>query len=171
MERAHKRIARRTPREASRPGRGRRSPKGARKHPSFGRFTSPSSQKRGLRARFVQTATLAQVCRPLRRKVLRSVGRRYRLATVAWVLHDWRGNTFRFVVCRNSIQGTMALQLRVSNHQRQPDDGSSIARSGESAGGGESSARSGRRQSARRTTGRRAFSSVSNHGGGSIEVV
>jgi hypothetical protein len=41
---------------------------------------------------------------------------------VAWVLHDSRGNTFRFVVCRNSIQGAMALQLRVSNHQWQPHD-------------------------------------------------
>jgi hypothetical protein len=96
---------------------------------------------------------------------------RYRLATVAWVLHDSRGNTFRFVVCRNSIQGAMALQLRVSDHQWQPHDGSSIARLGESAGGGESRARSGWCQPARRTTGRRAFSSVSNHGGGSIEVV
>jgi hypothetical protein len=41
---------------------------------------------------------------------------------VAWVLHDSRGNTFRFVVCRNSIQGAMALQLRVSNHQWQPHE-------------------------------------------------
>jgi hypothetical protein len=48
----------------------------------------PSSQKRGLRAGFAQTATLAQVCQPLRRKVLRCAGQRYRLATVAWVLHD-----------------------------------------------------------------------------------
>jgi hypothetical protein len=39
---------------------------------------------------------------------------------VTWVLHDQRGNTFRFVVCRNSIQGATALQLPVSNHQRQP---------------------------------------------------
>lgn len=70
-----------------------------------------------------QAATLAQVCQPLRRKVLRSAGQRYRLATVAWVLHDSRGNTFRFVVCRNSIQDAMALQLRVSNHQWQPHDG------------------------------------------------
>jgi hypothetical protein len=83
----------------------------------------PSSQKRGLRARLAQAATLARVCRPLRRKVLRSVGQRCRLATVAWVLHDSRGNTFRFVVCRNSIQGAMALQLRVRNHQRQPHGG------------------------------------------------
>lgn len=93
--------------------------------------------------RLAQTAALAQVCRPLRRKVLRSAGQRCRLATVAWVLHDSRGNTFRFVVCRNSIQGAMALQLRVSNHQWQPHDGSSIARSDELAGGGESRARSG----------------------------
>jgi hypothetical protein len=49
-------------------------------------------------------------------------GQRNHLAMVAWVLHNSRGNTFRFVVCRNSIQGAMALQLRVSNHQRQPHE-------------------------------------------------
>jgi hypothetical protein len=38
----------------------------------------------------------------------------------ARALHDWRGNTFRFVVCSNSIQGAMALQLQVSNHRGQP---------------------------------------------------
>jgi hypothetical protein len=48
--------------------------------------------------------------------------------TVAWVLHDSRGNTFRFVVCRNSIQSAMALQLRVSNHQRQPHEEQSFDR-------------------------------------------
>jgi len=46
-----------------------------------------------------------------------------------------------------------------------------VARPRVSAGGGESRARSGRCQPARRTTGRRVFLDVSNHGGGSIEVV
>lgn len=50
----------------------------------------------------------------------RSVGQGRRHSDGRWVLHDWRGNTFRFVVCRNSIQSTMALQLRVSNHRWQP---------------------------------------------------
>jgi len=75
-----------------------------------------------------------------------------------WVLHDWRGNTFRFVVCRNSIQSAMALQLPVSNHWWQPHDE-------QSPGGGERRARSGRCQPARRTTGRRAFPDVSNRAG------
>lgn len=101
---------------------------GARKHSSLRPVHQPSSQKRGLRARFAQTAKLAQVCQPLRRKALRSAGQRYRLATVAWVLHDSRGNTFRFVVCRNSIQSAMALQLRVSNHQWQPHEEQSFDR-------------------------------------------
>jgi len=96
--------------------------------PSLQPVHQPSSQQRGLRAWFAQTATLAQVCKPLRRKVLRSAGQRCRLSTVPWVLHDWRGNTFRFVVCRNSIQSTMALQLPVSNHQWQPHDESSFDR-------------------------------------------
>jgi len=109
--------------------------------PTFGRTPSrvlatptlqpvhqPSSQKRGVRAGFAQTATLAQVCQPLRRKALRSAGQRYRLATVAWVLHDSRGNTFRFVVCRNSIQSAMALQPPVSNHQWQPHEEQSFDR-------------------------------------------
>jgi len=52
----------------------------------------------------------------------RSVGQGRRHSDGRWVLHDWRGNTFRFVVCRNSIQSTMALQLRVSNHRWQPHD-------------------------------------------------
>jgi len=99
-------------------------------------------------------------------------GQRNHLAMVAWVLHDSRGNTFRFVVCRNSIQGAMALQLQVSNHQWQPYDENSFDRkAGISTGGGESRARSGRCQPARRTTGRRVFLDVSNRGGGSIEVV
>lgn len=53
----------------------------------------------------------------MRRKVL---GSQADAATGAWVLHDWRGNTFRFVVCRNSIQGAMVLPLVVSNHGWQP---------------------------------------------------
>lgn len=70
---------------------------------------------------------LAQVCVPLRRKVLGRSPTQPCIdadlrsdAMVAWVLHDWRGNTFRFVVCRSSIQSAMALQLRVSNHWWQP---------------------------------------------------
>jgi hypothetical protein len=35
------------------------------------------------------------------------------------VLHDTRENTFRFVVCRNSIQNATALPSSVSNHRRQ----------------------------------------------------
>lgn len=39
------------------------------------------------------------------------------------VLHDTRENTFRFVVCRNSIQNATALSSSVSNHWRQRRQG------------------------------------------------
>lgn len=116
-----------------------------------------------------QRAARCSDCRP----ALPHVGTDLRvLSMVAWVLHDRRGNTFGFVVCRNSIQGAMALQRQVSNHRQQPLVVSrSTERSAGSTGGGESRARSGRCQPARRTTGRRAFLDASNRGQGSIEVV
>lgn len=110
--------------------------------------------------------------RPLRRKALRSSGQRYRLATVAWVLHASRGNTFRFVVCSNSISerhGAAAAgeQSPVAAARRATFD----RKIGELDGRWRSRARSGRCQPARRTTGRRSFLDVSNRAGGSIEVV
>lgn len=105
------------------PGAADADAEGARNTHRTSRFTSPPRRREGFERGSPKRAMLAQVCRPLRRKVLRSAGQRHRLATVAWVLHDSRGNTFRFVVCRNSIQGAMALQLRVSNHRWQPHDG------------------------------------------------
>jgi hypothetical protein len=132
VERAHKRIARRSPREASRPGSDRRQTEGARNTHRFGRFTSPPSKKWEGASSWARPngPTLAQVCVPLRRKVLgRSPTQPYidadlrSDAMVTWVLHDWRGNPFRFVVCRSSIQGAMALQLRVSNHRWQRKQG------------------------------------------------
>ena len=122
MERAHKRIARQAPREASRPGFGRRHTKVLANTHRFGRFTSPPRRREGFECGSPKRPRSPRFAKPLRRKVLRSAGQRCRLATVAWVLHDSRGNTFRFVVCRNSIQSTMALQLPVSNHQWQPHD-------------------------------------------------
>lgn len=94
--------------------------------PTYQPVHQPSSRKsEGYELGPPQAAALAQVRDLLYRKVLRSTGRRRHRPMVARVLHHRRGNTFRFVVCRNSIQGAMALQLSVSNHRWQPSgDGS-----------------------------------------------
>lgn len=145
------------------PGSDRRQGDGARNTRSFGRFTSPPPKKRPASS---GASKSARSPRSVNHCAERCFG--HRPATPsrdgARVLHDTRGNTFRFVVCSNSIQSAMALQLPASNLRWQPHDE-------QSSGGGESRARSGRRQPARRTTGRLVLSNVSNRGGGSIEVV
>jgi hypothetical protein len=124
VERARKRIARRSPREASRSGRDRRQGDGARNTRSFGRFTSPASQKRpGFEQR---PSTPAGACSPRSANhcAERCFGHRPALPSHdgARVLHDSRGNTFRFVVCSSSIQSAMALQLPASNLRWQPHE-------------------------------------------------
>lgn len=181
MERAHERFARRSPREASRPGCGQRRSRVLANTHRIGRFTSPPRSREGFergspkRPRSPRSANHCAERRSGPRPALPS-------SAVAWVLHDSRGNTFRFVVCRNSIQSAMALQLRVSNHQWQPYEERSLDRKISDLfllirppranwDGGESRARSGQCQPARRTTGRLSLPDVSNRAGGSIEVV
>jgi len=124
VERAHKRIARRSPREASRPGSDQRQAEGARNTHRFGRFTSPPRKTGG---GFERGSPKRSHARPGLRTTApqgaRAQPNATHLAMVTWVLHDWRGNTFRFVVCRSSIQGAMALQPRVSNYRWQRKQG------------------------------------------------
>jgi hypothetical protein len=129
VERAHERVAHRSPREASRSGRDRRRIAGARNTRRLGRFTSPDlheargygqAQPSALRSPG-SASHCAERCFGHRPASPSSDG--------AWVLHDWRGNTFRFVVCRYSIQGATALQPRPSNQLGQPHEEQSAARS------------------------------------------
>lgn len=152
---------------------------GARNTHRSGRFTSPLDNERGFElgrphdpARPGPPTNAPQGARSAAQRHQPTLAGLRAASEAAWVLHDSRGNTFRFVVCRSSIQGAMALQLRVSNHWRQPYEDRPFDRKvGGIAGGGESSARSGWCQPARRTTGRRTFLDASNREEGSIEVV
>lgn len=171
MERARKRIARSSPREASRSGRGQRR----------SRVLATSIASAGSPALLAEVRASSGVrpnghahpgCEPLRRKVLRSrasatICRWSRgcfttRAETRFVRRLQKLDSGRHGAAAAGEQSPVAAARRASR---------SIARSTISPGGGESRARSGRCQPARRTTGRRVFLDVSNRGGGSIEVV
>jgi hypothetical protein len=172
VERARKRIARSSPREASRSGRGQRR----------SRVLATPIASAGSPALLAEVRASSAVrpnghARPGSRNhcAARCFGR-----GPAQPSRDGRVGASR--LARKHVSFRRLQKLDSGRHgaaaagEQSPVAAArrasrSIARSTISPGGGESRARSGRCQPARRTTGRRVFLDVSNRGGGSIEVV
>ena len=164
MERVHQRIARRSPREASRSGSRPTPLEGARNTCRIGRFTSPPRRREGFdrgssqRPRSPGSAPHCAARCSVRRPAPPSGDGCAGASRLARKHVSFR----RLQKLDSGRHGAASRGCAITGGSR-TTRARSTARPTASAGGGESRARSRRGQPARRTTGRHGFSNVSNH--------